>query len=398
MRKARFFYVYLVLLVVLLNELSVHDCAADGQTKENKTEPEIRVALTDSDFQSVYHDSVTISLNGEETVYEAEALRGRNEIISIPEQEGGILIPSIHRQCGTPSYGGRLEIRPCEEGLLVINILPLEKYLEAVVPSEMPSIYEIEALKAQAVCARTYAWKQMQGSRLSEYWADVDDSVSYQVYQNVAPQESTTKAVRETEGMILSQNGQPVEAYYFSTSAGVTSTDEIWGVTEAASYLKSVPCEFDAEEPWSAWTVQIPWMNLEEKAASLLNLAGKMKAVSVQKKSQSGAVTELTVTTEGGTGTIDGEYSIREFLSPKGCKITEKDGSVTEGGKLLPSAYFEFQSQDVDGITLKGGGYGHGVGMSQTAANEMAKEGYGYEEILEYFFREIEFVDIYSVK
>lgn len=87
MRKARFFYAYLVLLVVLLNELSVHDCAATGQTKENKTEPEIRVALTDSDFQSVYHDSVTISLNGEETVYKAEALRGRNEIISIPEQE-----------------------------------------------------------------------------------------------------------------------------------------------------------------------------------------------------------------------------------------------------------------------------------------------------------------------
>ena len=197
---------YLVLLVVLLNELSVHDCAAAGQTKENKTEPEIRVALTDSDFQFVYHDSVTISLNGEETVYEAEALRGRNEIISIPEQEGGILIPSIHRQCGTPSYGGRLEIRPYEEGLLAINILPLEKYLEAVVPSEMPSTYEKEALKAQAVCARTYAWKQMQGSRLHEYGADVDDSVSYQVYQNVAPQESTTKAVRETEGMILSQN------------------------------------------------------------------------------------------------------------------------------------------------------------------------------------------------
>ena len=376
MRKARFFYVYLVLFVVLLNELSVHDCAAAGQTKENKTEPEIRVALTDSDFQFVYHDSVTISLNGEETVYEAEALRGRNEIISIPEQEGGILIPSIHRQCGTPSYGGRLEIRPCEEGLLAINILPLEKYLEAVVPSEMPSTYEKEALKAQAVCARTYAWKQMQGSRLHEYGADVDDSVSYQV----------------------SQNGQPVEAYYFSTSAGVTSTDEIWGVTETASYLKSVPCEFDAEEPWSAWTVQIPWTALEEKAVSLLNLAGKLKAVSVQKKSQSGAVTELTVTTEGGTGTVDGEYSIREFLSPRGCKITEKDGSVTEGGKLLPSAYFEIQSQDADGITLKGGGYGHGVGMSQTAANEMAKEGYSYEEILEYFFREIEFVDIYGAK
>ena len=397
MKKTRFFYVYLVLLVMLLNKFSAHDCAA-GQTKENKTEPEIRVALTDSDFQSVYHDSVTISLNGKETVYKAEALRERSEVISIPEQEKGISIPSIHRQCGTPSYNGRLEIRPCEEGLLLINILPLEKYLEAVVPSEMPSTYNTEALKAQAVCARTYAWKQMQGSRLSEYGADVDDSVSYQVYQNAAPQGTTTKAVRETRGRILSQNGQPVEAYYFSTSAGVTSTDEIWGVTETASYLKSVPCEFDAKEPWSAWNVKIPWTDLEEKASSLMSLTGELKTVSVQKKSQSGAVTELVITTETGTETVSGEYNIREFLSPEGCEITEKDGSTTKGGKLLPSAYFEIQNQDAEGITLKGGGYGHGVGMSQTAANEMAKEGYSYKEILGYFFKDIEFTDVLDVK
>ena len=392
MKKVGFF----IGISVIFYSVTVAKCVAEIYAEV--PDPVIRVLISDSDFQSYYHSSVTVAYNGREIRYEEEELQKKKTTIRIPAQRDGICIQSLKRQDGAPVYQGSMELIPDEQGILLVNELYLEEYLKGVVPSEMPSSYSLEALKAQAVCARTYAWKQIQEGRLTEYDADVDDSVSYQVYQNVAPQESTTKAVRETEGMILAQNGQPVEAYYFSTSAGVTSTDEIWGVTEAASYLKSVPCEFDAEEPWSAWTVQIPWMNLEEKAASLLNLAGKMKAVSVQKKSQSGAVTELTVTTEGGTGTIDGEYSIREFLSPKGCKITEKDGSVTEGGKLLPSAYFEIQSQDADGITLKGGGYGHGVGMSQTAANEMAKEGYSYEEILEYFFREIEFVDIYGVK
>ena len=98
----------------------------------------------------------------------------------------------------------------------------------------MPSGYEKEALKAQAVCARTYAWIHMQEHGLEEYGADVDDSVNYQVYQNIPPQESTTEAVQETNGQILCQNGEPVETYYFSTSAGVTSTDEIWGADAAA--------------------------------------------------------------------------------------------------------------------------------------------------------------------
>ena len=90
MRKTRFFYVNVILLVVLLNKMCVYGSTAAGEMKEHRSEPEIRVVLTDSDFQSVYHDSVTISLDEEETVYEAKILHGRREIISIPEQENGI--------------------------------------------------------------------------------------------------------------------------------------------------------------------------------------------------------------------------------------------------------------------------------------------------------------------
>ena len=429
MRKTRFFYEYQFLLAILLGWLILGDCAMTRQSEVKKAvlqkrsnelvrqmrqntdirkqaqkklqkdtsereETEIRVALTDSDFQNIFHDSVTVILNGKETFYDAEELRRKDEIVSISDQGEGILVPSIQRQGGTPAYRGRIEIHPQKDGLLLINILPLEEYLKAVVPSEMPSSYEMEALKAQAVCARTYAFKQMQGSRLLEYGADVDDSVNYQVYQNVAPQKSTTRAVEETKGRILCQNGQPIEAYYFSTSAGVTSTDEIWGVSKASAWLKSVSCEFDSEEPWSAWEVKIPRTAIRQKAHTLLSLTGELKGISVLRKSQSGAVTELSVTTESGTETLSGEYEIRKFLSPEGCLITEKDGSTTKGGALLPSAYFEISGQDAKEILLKGGGYGHGVGMSQSAANEMAKEGYTYEEILEYFFREIEFGDI----
>ena len=431
MRKTRFFYEYQFLLAILLGWLILGDCAmarqsevkeavlqkrsnelvrqmrqntdirkqaqADEKLQKNtseREETEIRVALTDSNFQNIFHDSVTVILNGKETFYDAEELRCKDEIVSISDQGEGILLPSIQRQGGTPAYRGRIEIHPQKDGLLLINILPLEEYLKAVVPSEMPSSYEMEALKAQAVCARTYAFKQMQGSRLLEYGADVDDSVNYQVYQNVAPQKSTTRAVEETKGRILCQNGQPIEAYYFSTSAGVTSTDEIWGVSKASAWLKSVSCEFDSEEPWSAWEVKIPRTAIRQKAHTLLSLTGELKGISVLRKSQSGAVTELSVTTESGTETLSGEYEIRKFLSPEGCLITEKDGSTTKGGALLPSAYFEISDQDAKEILLKGGGYGHGVGMSQSAANEMAKEGYTYEEILEYFFRDIEFGDI----
>ena len=91
MRKTRFFYVNVILLVVLLNKMCVYGSIAAGEMKEHRSEPEIRVVLTDSDFQSVYHDSVTISLDEEETVYEAKILHGRREIISIPEQENGIV-------------------------------------------------------------------------------------------------------------------------------------------------------------------------------------------------------------------------------------------------------------------------------------------------------------------
>ena len=113
--------------------------------------------------------------------------------------------------------------------MILVNELPLEEYLYAVVPSEMPASYELEALKAQAVCARSYAYNQTQGLSYPEYNAHVDDSTSFQVYGNSKEQESAVRAVDETRGQKLWYQNQVVTAYYYSTSCGKTTGIEAWG-------------------------------------------------------------------------------------------------------------------------------------------------------------------------
>ena len=247
MKKTRFFYGLNYFLIVLLGWLLLFGKAAEmnkrseesakreqkekkKETDENKVqqrEPSIRVLLTDSSWQSCYHQSVTIEQKGKEHTYTPDSRELQNDSLLLDGGTDGIAIPSIERAQNPPVYYGTLEIKKTAQGLLIINELSLEAYLEAVVPSEMPASYEEQALMAQAVCARTYAVCQIQENSLEKYGADVDDSVNYQVYNNFGADKRTNKAVQDTKGQILCQNGEPITAYYFSTSAGRTSTDEI---------------------------------------------------------------------------------------------------------------------------------------------------------------------------
>lgn len=359
----------------------------------NKEVKKIRVLLMDSDYSTYYHPSVTVSYEGKEETYtlESEALKDGELLIECDGE--GIAISSIQRQQGTPVYQGTLEIKKTEEGLLLINELPVESYLEAVVPSEMPASYKEEALKAQAVCARTYAYKQIEKKSLEEFGADVDDSVSYQVYGNIAAQESTSEAVQETAGKVLVQDDELIEAYYFSTSSGMTSTDEVWGAEEASSYLQSVECNFDANEVWSSWNLNISWTNLQNRLQTLYSTDAELLNLQLDRKSESGAIIEMTAVTSQENVKITGEYDVRAFLSPKNCEVTGSDGTKLTGGNLLPSAYFDMEMNVGESVSISGRGYGHGVGMSQNAADEMAKEGYSWEEILTYFYKDVEIRD-----
>lgn len=355
-----------------------------------KMEPKIRVLLMDSGYDTYQHTKVSVLIQGKAVSYTAEDLEKPGEIITLDGGDEGITVTSIQRNYGNPTYKGTLKIKKTDnqEALYLINELPLETYLEGVVPSEMPSSYHLEALKAQAVCARTYAWKQIEDGCLEKYGADVDDSVNFQVYQNQAQAEITDKAVACTKGQVMTHNGELIQAYYFSTSAGTTSTDQIWGADSAAPFLKSVACRFDQDQPWGSWKVDIPWEKLADSTA--VYNKGKLQGLLVTKKSESGAVTGLTVNTDLGSFLVEGEYDVRSFLTPAGCQITEQDGSTTVGGDLLPSAYFTMEQKAGSVVCIQGKGYGHGVGMSQCGADQMAAEGYTWRGILEYFFNDIQ--------
>lgn len=108
---------------------------------------------------------------------------------------------------GNPSYAGTLDLYATSEGVVMVNELPLENYLCKVVPSEMPASYQKEALKAQAICARSYAYRQIMDYAYPEYQAHVNDSTDYQVYNNSASQQAATEAVQETAGKVLKYNG-----------------------------------------------------------------------------------------------------------------------------------------------------------------------------------------------
>lgn len=125
------------------------------------------------------------------------------------------MLSGVERAQGQANYRGRLELVRWEDGIVVINELPLEEYLYGVVPGEMPASYPLEALKSQAVCARTYAYERLQRAGLPEYGAHVDDSTAFQVYQNLAEQGQTTRGQGDVRTGIILRGGAGADLLLF---------------------------------------------------------------------------------------------------------------------------------------------------------------------------------------
>lgn len=164
-------------------------------------------------------------------------------VVITNKETGSIYHENIEMWKGNHGYRGEIEIIETDKGYVVINELPLEEYLYSVVPSEMPAGYPMEALKAQAICARTYAYLHVLEPAYPEWNAHVDDTTAFQVYHSVEEQESTTQAVVETTGMVLiAPDGRNLaETYYYSTSCGYGSDARVWRskYSDNYPYLKS---------------------------------------------------------------------------------------------------------------------------------------------------------------
>lgn len=393
----------------------------------------IRVLLKTTDFSEIIHGTVTLRAAGayeisygghRETLTEGEELTlngscaylAENRVIFTPQSpDSRMEITSIQRSGKTPAYAGTIEIVKEGAGLLLINDIDLETYLYGVVPSEMPASYELEALKAQAVCARSYACRQILQNSYAAYGAHVDDSVSYQVYNNLPTDEKVVQAVNETAGKVLKFQEEVAQTYYFSTSCGYTTNETIWKngslensyisgkllndsgeVLELRSeeafreFILNEEYEtYDSGESWYRWEIFVPAEHITESVNAIERI-GAVQDIRVTERNEGGVVQKVLITGEKAEAEIVYEHAIRVALNGKGETVKRAHGSDTTGGAMLPSGFFVVDKEETDGklqgFLFRGGGFGHGAGMSQNGANHMAQAGKSCEEILQLFY------------
>ncbi len=393
----------------------------------------IRVLLKTTDFADIVHNSVSLKAlgdykisygnqtavlnDGEElTLTSGSDYLSEERVILTPGSEDARLeITSIERSYGTPAYSGTIEVAKDSGGLIIVNEVSLETYLYGVVPSEMPASYGLEALKAQAVCARSYAYRQILLNGYASYGAHVDDSVSYQVYNNLPTDDKVIQAVNETAGKVLKFQDEVAVTYYFSTSCGYTTNETIWknglaentyisgkllndsmeklDLTNEEAFRNFILNEdyetYDSGESWYRWDMTVPADQITANICAEKDI-GSVKDIEVTERNEGGVVQKVLVTGEKGTLEIVYEHAIRVALNGKGQKITRANGNETTGGNMLPSGFFVVDKVEEDGeatgFRFRGGGFGHGAGMSQNGANHMAGAGKSCEEILNLFY------------
>jgi stage II sporulation protein D len=264
-------------------------------------------------------------------------------------------------------YRGKIRLhKNAGRGIDVINVLNVEDYLYGVVPKEMPPQWHPEALKAQAIAARTYALYQKEKNKNRDY--DIIASTTSQVYGGAGIEtEKSNQAVDETRGKVLLYNGQLALTYFHANSGGMTEdAKSVW--TADIPYLKSVQDDYSIKAPNYSWTLSLSTENIRKALNHKGLQIGSIKRVASVDVSSSGRVQKIKILHGGGEVVVKGT-DFRNKIDPT----------------LIKSTLFTITNGD-DGILLEGKGYGHGVGMSQWGAYMMACEGYSYSDILKHYY------------
>jgi stage II sporulation protein D len=288
-------------------------------------------------------------------------------------------------------YRGELLISATDSGLLVVNELPMDHYLRGVVPLEIGNRTpaEFAAVQAQAVAARTYAYKHLTPTRAFDMYATVQDQVYGGVDAEKPPSDS---AITTTADVVVLYNGQPITTPYHSTCGGSTAgVSEVWYDQPDQPYLRPVSDGIPGTNnfycdpsPRFSWTQSYDAAGLravmEKYLASYTkapkNGVGKIIDIREQGRTPSGRIAALTVQTETGSYTLRGN-DIRFVL---------RDSK----GAILNSTFFSFTKEtsggEVSSFTVNGRGYGHGIGMCQWGAIGRARAGQNYRTILETYY------------
>ena len=379
----KIFTLFLIISVAFLT------IGADSQTAKKGVLPVLRILVLDN------KDSLLMVIKGSYRIYSVSSdklLTGGyilHTVVSAGDQgimfgqhelkfsKIRIVVPEgAYIYIDGRAFRGSVDIlRKDNTRLMAINRVPMEEYLYGVLYNEVSHQWPIEAIKAQAVAARTFALYQARQNKLQDY--DLTNDIYSQVYSGATSERwATTRAVKLTAGKVLTYKGDIFPAYYHATCGGHTeNASNLWNVDLGC--LRGVECGYCKDSPHYKWTKTIALNDLEKKLNDNGYKLGSIKKVTVLSRNDSGRIDKIEIKDDADVSCIITSKDFRQMIGPNDIRSTNFEPAISG-----------------DNLILKGIGWGHGVGMCQWGAKGQSDKGKSCEEILEFYYPESEITAI----
>ncbi len=301
--------------------------------------------------------TVSVEPSGSSLVINGTAVHAERIAIESPD---GLILVNGRR------YRGRIEVKTVGGALQAANVLPLRPYLASVVGAEMPSDAPFQALEAQSVVSRSYILHRMVGVKGSD--PCLSDSVLSQVYRGVSTENAATiKAVGETAGLVLTFNHEPIDACFSASSGGWTaSARDVWD--NFVPYLIGKKDPFSESGEYENWQFTITPAECEQLLLKAGRDVGRPEQILVIREDTSSRASRVAILGNRGDALFRGT-----------------DFRLLVGPARLRSTMFDV-ARTASGFTFCGKGFGHGVGLSQQGACNMARQDYSFQQILAFYY------------
>lgn len=351
---------------------------------DNRPTREVTLRADEQDLRIEASGQTLARLRPGETV----TLRVRNNEVYLKRDEGSLFALNVRFEADRAahwsirteggrwrSYSGTLAVRPDPDQpstLQLVNAVPLEDYVASVVASEY-HLQDTEGTKALAVAVRTYALRTTEKFGTTDY--DHVDHTASQMYGGLSAITSRSRAATEaTTGEVLVHDGRLIEAVYYASSGGHTANNEdVWDATEVLPYLRGKRDPYE-RSPHARWTVSVPRRTLLSKLSA--NQGVEVTGITLGDRSRDGRVTYVNLITKDGRKRRMQANAFRLFVNQN------------LSAKSLKSTLFDARRRG-NNYVFSGRGFGHGVGLSQWGAHEMAKQGHSYRDILGFYYTDV---------